>query len=180
MARRGFLSRLSGGLARDERGTSVIELAIVAPILSLMTMGIIDISTGYSRRLELVEAVDRTLGKLTAENFKVPGTVATPDFSSLKADAAAAAKVPQSSVTVVRWLECDGVEQTDFAALCPDKTTPECMVPNPPASADCKAILARYVQVNITTSFRPMFGRLVAPRADGTYPLVAEAAVRIQ
>ena len=173
------LSRLRG-LFRNERGTSVIELAIVAPFLTLVTMGIIDLSTGYARRLALTEAVDRTIEKISARNFVIPGTAAAPDFTIYRQDAAQAAGVPIGDVSVSRWLECDGVEQPSFEGTCAKRNAPECDVVTPPASADCFPIMARYVQVSIDSSFRPMFARIVAPGPDGTYPLSAEAAVRIQ
>ena len=168
-------------LARDQRGTSVVELAIIAPFLSLLTMGIIDLTTGFSRRLELTEAVNRTIEKLGASNFEVPGSQASPDFSGLRADAAEAAKVPLSAVTVTRWLECDGVEQAAFECTCAkDETRPECQVVDPDPDLGCTPVIARYVQIRVDTSFEPAFATVVAPRADGTFPLFAEAAVRIQ
>ena len=186
-----MLRRACNRLRRDQRGASVIELAVVAPVLSLLAMGIIDLSNGFTRRLELIEAVDRTLEKLAAQNFRIPTVVTAaatssapaqtdPDFSALVADTAAAAGVPASAVTVVRWLECDGVEQGSFTADCPKRSTAGCEVASPPASLNCNAIIARYVQIRVDSSFRPMFGRIVAPRADGTYPLSVEAALRIQ
>ena len=154
-----FLRRLRA----DRRGTSVIELAIIAPVLSLVTMGIIDLSNGYARRLELTEAVDGTIERISAGNFEISGTTTGLDFDAYIADAAAAAKVPEEQVSVAAWRECDGVEQTDFDGSCPSDQ-----------------IMARYVQVSIEGSFKPMFATVFAPGPDGTYPLHAEAAVRIQ
>lgn len=167
-------------LARDARGTSVIELAVIAPLMTLVTMGIVDLSNGYLRRLELTQAVDRTIAKIAARNFEIPKDAAGPDFSAYKADAAAAAGVEQAAVTVVAWLECDGVEQDDFEGTCPKKDSAGCEAESPPPEADCWPILARYIQVRIDAPFKPMFGAVISPRADGTVPLYAEAAVRIQ
>ena len=186
-----MLRRACHRLLRDQRGTSVIELAIVAPVLSLLAMGIIDLSNGFARRLEMIEAVDRTLEKLAAQDFKIPTVIISPatasapaqtgpSFSALIADAAAAARVPASAVTITRWLECDGVEAASFTADCPNRSTAGCNVADPPASLNCRPIIARYVQIRIDSAFRPMFGRIVAPRPDGTYPLSVEAALRIQ
>jgi len=144
-------------------------------------MGIIDLSTGYSRRLELTEAVSRTLEKVAAQNFDIPEGSTGPDFSRLKADAAAGAGVDEDDVTITRWLECNGVEQDDFEGTCEkDETTPGCEVVEPDPDLGCSPVMARYVEVRIDTSFEPAFGSVVAPQADGTFPLYAEAAVRIQ
>jgi hypothetical protein len=173
-------------LARDERGTSVIELAIIAPLLSLLTMGIVDLSTGFARRLELTEAVDSTMTQVSSGDFKLKTkTDGSFDFSEFRATAAAAAKVDVSAVTAEAWLECDGVPQASFEGSCGAggrRVKPGCEpeIPSPPAEAKCFPVEARYLRVRINSSFRPMFASVVAPRADGTYPLVAEAAVRIR
>jgi hypothetical protein len=168
-------------LRTDERGTSVIELAIVAPVLAFLTMGIVDLSTGYGRRMEITEAVNRTIEKVAAKNFEVPGTAVAPDFTYIKNDAAEAAGVDPDAVTVTRWLECDGEEQDDFNGTCPmDPTRSECQVESPDPALGCAPVIARYLQVRIDTSFKPSFATILAPRPDGTYPLFAEAAVRIQ
>jgi hypothetical protein len=179
MRRRLFLAPIMR-LGRDARGTSVIELAVIAPFLALVTMGIMDLSNGYSRRLSLTQAVDRTIAKIAARDFEIPKNAAGPDFSAYAAEAATAAGVDADAVTVVAWLECDGVEQSDFEGTCPKKTTTGCEAENPPPEADCWPILARYIQVRIDTTFKPMFGAVISPRSDGTVPLYAEAAVRIQ
>lgn len=185
---RRLLPRAARGatLAADQRGTSVIEFAFIAPILSLLTMGIIDISTGYGRRMELTQAASRTLERLAVDGFQVPGEDGNPDLetfkASVKATAAEAAGVAASQVTATLWLECDGVEQQPydekFNGTCEPADPAACDTATPPD--DCSQVIARYVQVRIDDSFEPMFGAIYAPRADGTYPLWVEAAVRLQ
>lgn len=169
-------------LGRDERGTGLVELALLAPMLALLTVGIVDLSQGIDRRMELHDAVHRTLEKAAARRFKfeiVDDKVVTTD---MKADAAEAADVPVSAVTVRAWLECDGVEQPTFTADCPALASPDpaCSDPAPPPSAKCVPILARYLEVRIDTTYSPTFGKVVAASADGTVPLFAEGAVRVQ
>jgi Flp pilus assembly protein TadG len=43
--------------ARDERGTAVVELAIVLPLLVLFVFGIVEFGRAYSARIELTAAV---------------------------------------------------------------------------------------------------------------------------
>ncbi|MCY7281595.1 MAG: pilus assembly protein, partial [Sphingomonas bacterium] len=33
---------------RADRGTAIIELAIVAPVIALMTVGVVDLSNGFN------------------------------------------------------------------------------------------------------------------------------------
>jgi Flp pilus assembly pilin Flp len=181
----GLLARVaSTRLLRDERGTSVIELALLAPVLSLVTMGIIDLSSAYARRMELTEAASRTIEKIAAQDFVIPETkpplAPGPDYSLIVRDAAEGAGVSEDDVEVTRWLECDGVEQTDYNGTCPGaQGRPECELSDPPN--DCFPVMARYVQVRINDSaYQPYFKAILSPGGDGSYTLHAEAALRVQ
>lgn len=179
----GSIKRTIRRLRRDQRGTGLIELGILAPMLALLTVGIVDLSQGVSRRMELHSAVHRTLEKAAARRFKLLVTGGQVDTAFMKADAAAAAGVPAGEVTVTAWLECDGEKQPSFVSDCPALASPDaqCSLPAPPPSVKCAAILARYVSVRIDTSYAPTFGRVVAAASsDGKVPLFAEAAVRVQ
>ena len=166
-------------LAADERGTSVVELAFVAPILSLLTMGIIDLSGAFSRRMELTQGANRALERLASDDFDVPQDAnGEPTYSGIAEDAAAAAGVPVEQVEVIGWLECDGVEQDEDVETCPADTSADCTVPTPPAH--CEPVVARYVQIRIEDDFDPMFGSILATQTDGTFPLWVEAAMRIE
>ena len=147
-------------LGRDERGASMIEFAFFAPILAMMVMGITDVSMGFSRKLTLEAAAYRSLERVAV------GSVQT-DYSYLRPEAAAAAGVPVDDVAVDNWLECDGVRQTEFLGACTETQ-----------------MTSRYVRISITGSFTPSFSygplaRGVA-RDDGTVPLTASTALRIQ
>ena len=152
------LCRLRG----DERGASIIEFALFAPILGFMVMGISDLAMGYSAKLELEGAAYRALEKVAV------GSVQS-NYSSLRQEAATAAGVPLANVTVSNWLECNRVRQSDFNGTCPDGQ-----------------MVSRYVQVAITSSYQPSFdygpiGRSFGERsADGSFPLSATAAMRVQ
>jgi Flp pilus assembly pilin Flp len=174
-------------LLKEEKGTSILELAIIAPVLAMLTIGIIDLSNGIARKLELAQAVSLSVERVAVGDFEIPEDEAgNPDFSFLVEDAVKAAKVEAADVTVTRWLECNGEEQegeASFHGECPlTESRPECAVSNPPPNLGCKPppILSRYVQVRIDSSYKPIFGTLVAPAADGTFALSARAAVRIQ
>ena len=163
------LSSLLARLHRDERGAGVVELAILLPVLALMTTGIVDLSNGLSERLRLHRAVHQTLEIAAAHRIRVDPNASQPNYDFLAAEAATAADVPEDQVTLTKWLECDGVEQPDFYDDC-----------------DAGQAIARYVQIRIDNDFKPMFdygplGRASGyAAADGTVPLFAEAAVRVQ
>ena len=159
--------RLLRPLARDERGASVIELALVAPFFASLIIGVVDISNGYSAKLQLEQAAQRSIEKA------MNGDKTTDLFNTLKAEAATAANVNQSAVTVKYWLECNGVSQNSSAAsMKSDYEDKTCSSGVP---------YARYVTVSIQKAYMPMFSTpLLGANADHSFTLVGEAGVRVQ
>jgi Flp pilus assembly protein TadG len=160
-----MMKRLSN-LFRDNRGTSVIEMALVAPILATMVIGMTDLSRGYAAKLKLEQAAQRAIEKA------MNGDKETALFETLEDEAVAAAGVSASDVEVRYWLECDGVSQntspasmeTDYEKVCADG-----------------ASYARYVNVRIEKTYTPMFSTTwLGANSDGTFTLVGEAGVRVQ
>ena len=145
--------------AADERGTSVVELALIMPVLSSMLIGMVDISRGYSAKLELEQAAQRSIEKV--QQYQTPEDT----YSTLQSEAASAAGVATSAVTIDYWLECNGTRQAVYDSLCPAGQT-----------------YVRYVTVSIQKMFTPMFGTQYCPGAntDGTYTLTGQAGLRTQ
>lgn len=153
-------------LLRDEGGTSIIEMGLMMPILATLLIGMVDISRGYSAKLFLEQAAQRSIEK--AMNGKKQTTL----FETLKAEAAAAAEVSATAVEVRYWLECGGVSQNTSTATMAADYEKKC--------ADGVAY-ARYVNVRIQKVFTPMFStRFAGARSDGTYLLTGEAGIRVQ
>lgn len=153
-------------LIRDERGTSVIEMALLAPLLASLVIGMSDLSRAYSAKLQLEQAAQRSIEKA------MNGKKETALFATLQNEAMTAAGVPASNVTVRYWLECNGVSQNsstatmtaDYEKKCPDGQT-----------------IARYVNVRIQKAFTPMFSvKWAGSNADKTFTLVGEAGLRVQ
>lgn len=154
---RSLLSRLR----RDARGLGTVEFALAAPFLGLLVIGISDYSRAIAARFALEQAANRTL------EMAAVGGGAT-KFDYLKPEAAAAAGVPLSAVTLTVWLECDGVKQGSYDNVCGNTQS-----------------LTRYVQIAIDSTYTPLFnyGPLSAvakTRADGKFPLHADATMRVQ
>jgi Flp pilus assembly protein TadG len=143
-------------LIEDERGTSLLEFAFVAPAFVMMTVGVADIGYGFSKRYALQQAVNRTLEMATLGSRKL-------DYTFLKDEAAAAAGVPVANVTLTQWLECN----TTRKAFNDDCGTGE--------------QIARYVTLTVNSSFTPSFGASGYPGAvNGVVPLTASASLRVQ
>jgi Flp pilus assembly protein TadG len=152
-------------LAADERGTSLIELALATPILAAVLMGMVDLSRAYSERLQLEQATQRAIEKVF--NNQTQST----SYNTLKAEAVSAANdagystVTAADVTIDFWLECNGTRQASYDTPCA------------PGQA-----YARYINVKIQKKFVPSFGTKYFPGAnsDGTFTLKADAGIRTQ
>jgi Flp pilus assembly protein TadG len=152
-------------LAADERGTALIEMALVAPIFAVLLTGMVDISRAYSERLQLEQATQRAIEKVF--NNQTQST----SYNTLQAEAVSAAQdagytsVTATDVTVDYWLECNGARQTNYNTSC---TTGD--------------IQARYLNVAIKKKFSPIFGTRFFPGAndDGTFTLKSDAGIRTQ
>lgn len=155
-------------LRADDRGAAIIELAMVAPFMALMTMGVVDLSNGFGRKLRLEQAAQRSIEKVmqTTGSLTVEQTIAqeavcqyngTNDDGSCKT-----APLTVDNVTVTHRLECDGTLTTD----------PDC------AEGQAEA---RWIQVTVEDKFEPLFPlQLSGIDADGKYELEAIAGMRTQ
>jgi Flp pilus assembly protein TadG len=143
-------------LARDERGTSLIEFGFLVPFLALLTMGIIDLSRGLAERFAIQQAVNRGLELVQARPAVAGATGSDVDYSYVKTEVATAAVVPQSQVTLTQWLECNGNNAGDVNGTCPDGQD-----------------MARYLRVRVTKDFKGEF-------YYDTIPMAASGTLRTQ
>ena len=152
-------------LARDDRGASIIELALVAPILASLLIGMVDLSRAYSSKLLLEQAAQRSIEKVQ----QYQASSSTPTL--IKAETVAAAKAAgftgatDSDVTVDFWLECNGVRSADYESTCAAGQT-----------------YGRWVSVDVQGTFTPMFRsrRWPGANSDGTFTLHGKAGMRTQ
>ena len=145
-------------LYRDTRGAAVIELALAAPILALMIIGMSDMARAYSTKLQLEQASQRSIEKVM--NGQANTTVA----AALKTEAATTAGVPETQVTVDYWLECNGARAASYESSC---TTGQ--------------VQRRYMSVHINKTFTPIFKiKFGAAKTNGYYTLHGKTSVRIQ
>jgi Flp pilus assembly protein TadG len=161
------MMRKPSALLRDESGASIIEMGLMMPVLATLLIGMVDLSRGYSAKLQLEQAAQRSIERA------MNGEKDTDLFESLEDEAVAAAGVSASAVEIRFWLECDGVSQnTNPATMVADYENSVCDDGEPQA---------RYVNVRIEKVFTPMFGtRFAGARSDGTYLLEGEAGIRVQ
>ena len=158
-------------LSRDERGVATIELALFAPILATMIIGVVDMSNAYSRKLACEQAAQRAIEKV----MQTTGDETPAD--TIIEEASDQANVPEANVSVTYRLECNQVHVTDYDAECADGEKE-----------------ARYIEVQVKDVYEPMFPMHFGgyaedkdtdgdgPDLDGAdgYPISAKAGMRTQ
>ena len=146
-------------LGRNERGSSVVETAIIMPTLLMLMGGASDLAMGYWAKMQTQQATARSVELANV------GGLERLSVDDLKAEAASAAKVSTGQVTVTRWLECDGVTQTLFEGSCAEGQ-----------------IVGRYVSVRIDNSYKPILGPLLPVKlaADGKMHFRGFSSLRLQ
>jgi Flp pilus assembly protein TadG len=144
-------------LGGDQQGAAAIELAIVAPVFALLLIGAVQLSSAFSEKLQLEQAAQRIVEQWQGGGFD------STKLTAYKAEAAIAANVSASAVTIDYWLECNGARQS-FTSTCTAGQN-----------------YARYANIDILKSYTPMFStRWAGAQADGSYALHGKAGLRFQ
>ncbi|GAA4026728.1 hypothetical protein GCM10022281_01700 [Sphingomonas rosea] len=145
---------------RDEGGAAVVELALCTTMFSVMIAGVADMSSAYSRKLALEQAVQRALEK------QMQTTADDLPEATIKSEAVlqAGGGLTEDQVTVTRTRYCNGVAQSTYAGGCGTQTR------------------TRYLNVKVYDDYSPIlpaikFGPVTS---DGKYRVGAEAGVRIE
>ena len=153
---------------RDNRGAAVIELAMIAPVLALMTIGVVDLSNGFARKLRLEQAAQRSIEKVmqTTGSLTVEETIAAEavcQYNGTDEDGVClTAPMTVDDVTVEHRLECNGIQTAD----------PDCPIGQEES---------RWVQVTVQDDYTPLFPVQFSGIDDGgKYHIEATAGMRTQ
>jgi Flp pilus assembly protein TadG len=147
-------------LVHDRAGTVTVELALLAPILAALLIGLVDIGDAYSDKLRLEQVAQRSIEKVMQNSFKVA------DVATLESEAEAAAGTG-ANATVTYWLECDETVKTGANAY----------------SSGCAEgeQYGRYVQIEITRTYTPIIVSILGgSKMTGNFTLSGVAGIRIQ
>jgi len=155
-------------LARDRKGAAVIELALAAPILATMVIGVTDISIAYGKKLELeqaaqraIEKVAQTTGETTPEDTIKKEAVCQYNSSEPDSVGVCPGRISTANVSVTYGLKCNGAVTAYSTDCAPGETE------------------VRYITTTVTDNYTPMFDLHFNTREDGTYHLVGTAGVRV-
>jgi Flp pilus assembly pilin Flp len=149
------MRRLLNLVRRDQRGTAIIEMALIAPVLALMTIGVVDMSNAFGLKLKCEQAAQRAIEKVM--NTTADDTVE----ATLQEEAAEQAEVPLSNVTVTFRLECNGAA-TEAEDCAPGET------------------MAQWIDVRVKDEYTPMFPVHFEGIDGGVYEVEGRAGIRIQ
>lgn len=160
--------RRLNNFARDDRGAAVIELALVAPILATLVIGVTDVSMAYGHKLELEQGAQRAIEKVmqTTGSDTAEATIqkeAVCQINGAESDGTCkTGRITTENVEVTYLLECDGKEQ-DFETDC--------------AAGESEI---RYIEAEVSEVYEPTFPVPFAGQEDGKWHISAVAGVRTQ
>ena len=170
-------------LRADERGAAIIELALVAPVLALMAIGVVDMSNAFSRKLALEQGAQRAIEKImqttevdTVENTLTTEAVCQVNGTNSDGTCKTSPINATDDVTVTWRREC-----IDSAGSFTTSQTYSTSVAFDADSALCgTAREADYVEIAVRDKYTPMFPIHFAAldSGDGTYHLSAKAGMR--
>jgi Flp pilus assembly protein TadG len=144
-------------LAREDRGTVTIELALIAPILAALLIGLVDFGTAFSNKLRLEQIANRAIERVQQNGFD------TTWETVLEAEAAAAAGTG-ATADLTYWLECNGTKVGTYTAGCASGVS-----------------IARYVQMEVVKTHSPLIAASFSgSNASGTITARGLAGLRIQ
>ncbi len=182
-----MMRRLLKRLRSDQEGAAIVELALAAPLLATLVIGIVDLSNAYARKLNIEQAAQRGLEKVmqTTENGRVDATA--------EAEIEAAADLRPEQVTLTVTQECThkttGVRRSLNITVPAAVTTVVAAVgeesfieqPFDPAN-QCSPTeyRANYILVVAVDEFTPMFPIKFGANASGKYPIRVRVGVRTQ
>ncbi len=169
----------ANALLRDRRGSVTVELALFAPILATLIVGVADISLAFGRKLEIEQASQRAIEKV----MQTTGSATVADTIKLEAVCqvngtdgdgdCTGGRLSEDDVTVTYRLECIG-DGSRTATESEDATAFDALT----CGADERE--ARYLSVTVVDTYTPMFPIHWSTGDDGVYSLAATAGVRTQ
>jgi Flp pilus assembly protein TadG len=169
-------------LLSDEEGAALIELALVAVLLTTLAAGIIDLSSAYSRKLGLEQAAQRAIEKImqTTGGDTVESTLkneAVCQVNGMNADGTCkTAPITTANVTVTYRLICRttaGVESSNTTRTDPDQF--DALV-----CPSVAPVQNRFIEVAIEDTFTGIFVHKFLSGDGRSIPINAAAGMRTQ
>ena len=109
-------------LRTDRRGAAVIELALAAPVMAAVIIGMTDMARAYSLKLVVEQAAQRTIEQIEQQK-SVASSYNTAITTEATSAMTAAGYSTGNTITPDSWLECSSngttwTRQTSFTGAC--------------------------------------------------------------
>jgi Flp pilus assembly protein TadG len=177
-------------IAVDNAGVAVMELALIAPVLAVFTIGLVDLSNAYSQKLALEQGAQRAIEKImqTTSTDTVEGTLATEAVCQVNGQNAdnscKTGSITTDDVSVTWRRECTD-EDGNLTVTQAGNDTPRTYTTAAAYDADsCDDVSkeASFIQLTITDHYKPLFPIHFAGynSAEGGYDISATAGMRTQ
>ena len=164
----------------DARGSVTIELALLAPILGTMIIGVVDLSIAYGQKLELEQGAQRAIEKVmqTTGTGTVAETLTDEAVCQVNGTdddgECLAGRISAADVTVSYRLECIAEDGTRTSTVKQDAAEFDALT----CGEDDRQ--ARYLSIDIVDTYTPMFPIYFGSESDKLYHMSATAGVRTQ
>jgi Flp pilus assembly protein TadG len=169
-------------LLREERGAAIIELAIIAPVIALMTVGVVDLSNGFGQKLKLEQAAQRSIEKVmqTTGVTTVEDTIASEALCQVNGlntnGTCKTSPITAANVTVTYRLECLAANNTIASTQSSTDADAFDALECPTGQKD-----SRWVKVAIWQDYTPMFSvHFTGIDNGGKYRIQASAGIRTE
>ena len=159
----------------------MIELALIAPVLGLMVIGIVDMSNAFSKKLTLEQGAQRAIERVmqTTADDTVEGTLKTEvvcQVNGMTGSTCNSTPITTANVTVNYRQECTAAGGAITTQVTTDADTFDAFT-----CAAGSISEARYLEVVVNDIYTPMFPiHFAFINADGTYHLSATAGMRTE
>lgn len=157
-------------LWREDRGAAIIELAIVAPVIALMTVGVVDLSNGFGTKLKVEQAAQRSVEKVmqTTGITNVETTIANEAICQFNGTDTSGncktAPLTADNVTVTHSLYCNNGAEPVADVDCPTGQTE-----------------SKWIKVTVWTEYKPLFPlHFTGIDSGGKYRIQAQAGMRTE
>lgn len=128
-----MIARIARALARQDGGNATIELALVAPVLLTMALGVIDLAMGFSHKMQMQHYAQ------VGADYVVATLETNPQASDVKDEVANASGLDKGKISISEWVECDGVKN-----------------PNETQCAKIDALQYNFMQIDVSDTYQPM------------------------
>ena len=113
------MMRFAARLGRDQSGVTVVETALILPMLLVMLFGFSELANAFALHMRLSQAAQAGIEYVIASDTPVPAD------SDIISRTSTVTGIAASDIAVVRKVECNNVPQASGVTSCPNQADVE-------------------------------------------------------